>query len=89
LAVLVIADALERSKSRKPEDIVVALKKTYLKQDLMVGLAVAFDERGDNINADTAMIQIIGQSLKVVLPDKAAEVKYVYPMPKQLWEREM
>lgn len=89
LGVLVIADALERAKSTKPEDIVAALKKTYLKQDLMVGLAVAFDERGDNINADTAMIQIFGGSIKVVLPDKAAEAKYVYPTPKQLWERGM
>jgi branched-chain amino acid transport system substrate-binding protein len=89
LGVLVIADALERAKSTKAEDIVAALKKTYLKQDLMVGLAVNFDERGDNVNADTAMIQIIGQSLKVVLPDKAAEAQYVYPMPKQLWERGM
>jgi branched-chain amino acid transport system substrate-binding protein len=87
LGVLVVADALERAKSTKADDIVAALKTTYLKQDLMVGLAVAFDSRGDNINADTAMIQIIGQSLKVVLPDKAAETKYVYPMPKQLWER--
>lgn len=87
LGVLVIADALERAKSTKPDDIVAALKKTYLKQDLMVGLAVAFDERGDNINADTAMIQIIGQSIKVVLPEKAAEAKYIYPMPKQIWDR--
>ncbi len=89
LGVLVIADALERAKSTKAEDIVAALKKTYLKQDLMVGLAVNFDERGDNVNADTAMIQIIGQTLKVVLPDKAAEAQYIYPMPKQLWERGM
>ena len=89
LGVLVIADALERAKSTKAEDIVEALKKTYLKQDLMVGLAVNFDERGDNVNADTAMIQIIGQTLKVVLPDKAAEAQYIYPMPKQLWERGM
>ena len=87
LGVLVIADALERAKSTKPEDIVTALKKTYLKQDLMVGLAVAFDERGDNFNADTAMIQILGGSIKVVLPEKAAEENYVYPMPWQLWER--
>jgi len=87
LGVLVIADALERAKSTKPDDIVAALKKTYFKQDLMVGLAVAFDERGDNINADTAMIQIINQSIKVVLPEKAAEAKYIHPMPKQLWER--
>jgi branched-chain amino acid transport system substrate-binding protein len=87
LGVLVIADALERAKSTKPEDIVAALKKTYFKQDLMVGGAVTFDERGDNINADSAMIQIFGGSIKVVLPQKAAEAKYVHPMPKQLWER--
>jgi hypothetical protein len=65
------------------------LKKTYFKQDLMVGLAVNFDERGDNVNADAAMIQILGGSIKVVLPTKAAEAKYVHPMPKQLWERGM
>ena len=89
LGVLVIADALERAKSTKPEDIVAALRKTYFKQDLMVGLAVTFDEKGDNVNADTAMIQIFGGSIKVVLPQKVAEVKYVHPMPKQLWERGM
>jgi branched-chain amino acid transport system substrate-binding protein len=89
LGVLVIADALERAKSTKAEDIVTALRKTYLKQDLMVGLAVNFDERGDNVNADTAMIQIFGGSIKVVLPQKVAEAKYVHPMPKQLWERGM
>jgi branched-chain amino acid transport system substrate-binding protein len=87
LGVLVIADALERAKSTKPEDIVTSLKKTYLKHDLMVGGAVTFDEKGDNVNADSAMIQIFGGSIKVVLPEKVAEVKYVHPMPKQLWER--
>jgi branched-chain amino acid transport system substrate-binding protein len=89
LGVLVIADALERAKSTKSADIVAALQKTYLKQDLMVGLAVNFDERGDNINADAAMIQILQGSIKVVLPQAAAEAKYVYPAPKQLWDRGM
>ncbi len=89
LGVLVIADALERAKSTKAGDIVAALQKTYLKQDLMVGLAVNFDERGDNVNADTALIQILQGSIKVVLPQAAAEAKYVYPMPKQLWDRGM
>jgi len=89
LGVLVIADALGRAKSTKAEDIIAALRKTYLKQDLMVGGAVTFDERGDNVNADSAMIQIFGGAIKVVLPDKAAEAKYIHPMPKQLWERGM
>ncbi len=89
LGVLVIADALEKAKSTKGEDIVAALRKTYLKQDLMVGGAVYFDVRGDNVNADTALIQTLRGSIKVVLPSKAAEAKYVFPMPKQLWERGM
>jgi branched-chain amino acid transport system substrate-binding protein len=87
LGVLVVADAIERAKSTKPENIVAALRKTYLKQDLMVGGAVTFDQRGDNVNADSAMVQIFEGSIKVVLPQKAAETKYAYPMPKQLWER--
>ena len=87
LGVLVIADALERAKSTKPENLAGGLRKTYLKQDLMVGGAVTFDPRGDNVNADSAMVQIFEGSIKVVLPQKAAETKYVYPMPKQLWER--
>jgi branched-chain amino acid transport system substrate-binding protein len=89
LGVLVIADVLEKAKSTKPEDVVAALRKTYLKQDLMVGGAVTFDQKGDNVNADSALVQIIEGSVKVVLPQKAAEAKYIYPMPKQLWERGM
>ncbi len=89
LGVLVIADALERAKSTKAEALLAAIRKTYLPQDLMVGLSVTFNEVGDNINADTAMIQIIDGKCQVVLPPKAAETKYVHPMPKQLWERGM
>jgi branched-chain amino acid transport system substrate-binding protein len=89
LGVLVVADALERAKSAKPEDIKEAMKKTYFKQDLMVGGAVTFNELGDNVNADTAMVQVLGGAVKVVLPKKVAEVPYVYPMPKQLWDRGM
>ncbi len=89
LGVLVVADALERAKSTKPEDIKEALKKTYFKQDLAVGGAVTFNELGDNINADTAMVQVLGGAVKVILPKKVAEAPYVFPMPKQLWERGM
>jgi branched-chain amino acid transport system substrate-binding protein len=89
LAVMVIADALERAKSTKPDSLVEALRKTYMKQDLMVGGAVTFNHKGDNVNADAAMVQVLEGSVKVVLPLKSAEAKYVYPMPKQLWERGM
>ena len=73
----------ERAKSTKPGDLVAALKKTYLKQDLMVGMAVTFDERGDNTNADSAMVQILGGGVKVVLPAGGGSRKYIFPTPKQ------
>jgi branched-chain amino acid transport system substrate-binding protein len=87
LGVLVIADALERAKSTKPEDIREALTKTNLPQDLMVGGTITFDSKGDNVNAQSAMIQILEGRPKVVFPKNAADATFVFPMPKQLWER--
>ena len=90
-AILVIADALERAKSTKPDAIVEALKKTDFKDHPMVGEAIQFAENGDNKNAATAMIQVLpdpdfDKRVKVVLPKKFAEADYIFPAPK-LWER--
>lgn len=91
LGVMVIADALERAKSTAPEALRDALRKTNLKDNPMVGGPVVFDGRGDNINAATAMIQVLpeakmDQRVKVVLPKDAAQAPYVFPW-KQLWDR--
>ena len=37
---------------------------------------------GDNPNASTAMIQILGQKPRVVWPQEAAEQAFVFPRPK-------
>ena len=89
--VLVIADALERAKSTDPEALREALRKTNFKDHPMVGGPVIFDEKGDNINAATAMVQVLpdpnmDDRVKVVLPKEAAQAPYVFPW-KQLWER--
>ena len=44
---------------------------------------IAFNETGDNRNASTAMIQILGQKPVVVWPKDAAEQKLVLPRPKR------
>lgn len=90
-AILVIADALERAKSTDPEALREALRKTQLKDHPMVGGPVIFDDKGDNINAVTAMVQVlpdpnIDDRVKVVLPKESAQAPYVFPW-KQLWER--
>ena len=78
-----IADFLERAKSTDPEAIVEAMKKTNYSAGLMqYGGPVVFNELGDNPNAITTMIQIIGQKPVAVWPKDAALTKFVFPRPK-------
>jgi len=80
---LVIADVLERAKSTDSDAIVDAMKKTNFTGGLMVSTGpVVFNEIGDNPNASTAMIQILGQKPVVVWPKDAAEQKFVFPKRK-------
>src|SRR2546430_10789852 len=65
------------------EAIVEAMKKTNVKDILAVAAGpVVFNEIGDNPNASTAMIQILGQKPVVVWPRDAAVQKVVFPRPK-------
>ena len=81
---LIIADVLERAKSTDPDTIVDAIKKTRFTGNLMVSTGpVVFNEIGDNPNASTALIQILGQKPVVVWPKEAAEQKAVFPRPKR------
>jgi len=86
-AVLVAVDALDRAASTDPKKLIAALRKTNLKDQPMVGGPVVFNEAGDNVDASTALIQILGGKAQVVMPSYAVEAKYVFPMPKQIWER--
>ena len=80
----VIADVLERAKSTDPDVIVDAIKKTNYGAGLMqYGGPVVFNELGDNPNAITTMIQILGQKPVAVWPREAALQKFVFPRPKR------
>ena len=85
----VIADVLERTGRAAvadpdgPEAIVEALKTTNFKDVLAVAAGpVVFDEIGDNPNASTAMIQILGRKPVVVWPKDAAVQKFMFPRPR-------
>ena len=43
---------------------------------------VTFNDIGDNPNASTAAIQILGGRPRVVWPRDAAEQRFVFPRPK-------
>ncbi|MBI3634700.1 MAG: ABC transporter substrate-binding protein [Candidatus Rokubacteria bacterium] len=83
-AIHVLADVFERAKTTDPDAVVDAIKKTNFKNILAVSAGpVVFNEIGDNPNASTAMIQILGQKPVVVWPEEAAEQKLVFPRPKR------
>jgi branched-chain amino acid transport system substrate-binding protein len=84
--VMVIADILERAGSTDPDKFVEAARKTNMKEHIVSGGPVQFDEHGDNVGASSAMVQIREGRAKVVFPKEFAELQVVFPIPK-LWER--
>jgi branched-chain amino acid transport system substrate-binding protein len=79
----VIGDVLERAASTDPDAIVAAIKKTNFAGGLSVSSGpIIFNETGDNPNASTAMLQILGQKPRVVWPKDVAEQRFVFPRPK-------
>jgi branched-chain amino acid transport system substrate-binding protein len=80
-ALFVLADAINRAGSTKPDAIQQALQQTDLKpEQLMMGYrGVKFDSTGQNALAATYLIQLQGTSYVVVWPDKAATAKLIYP----------
>jgi len=81
---MLIADILERAKSADPDTIVEAIKKTNFTGGLMQYAGpVVFNEIGDNPNAVTTMLQILGQKPVAVWPKEAAVQKFVFPRPKR------
>jgi branched-chain amino acid transport system substrate-binding protein len=81
---MLIADILERAKSTYPDTIVEAIKKTHYTNGLMLYAGpIVFNEIGDNPNAVTTMVQVLGQKPVAVWPKEAALQKFVFPRPKR------
>ena len=71
-----------RDKS-KVDAIVEAMRKTHYTAGLMQYAGpIVFNDLGDNPNAVTTMIQILGQKPVAVWPREAALAKFVFPRPK-------
>ncbi|HEX3859559.1 MAG TPA: ABC transporter substrate-binding protein [Pseudolabrys sp.] len=80
-AMFVLADAINRAGSGKPEAIQAALQKTDLKpEQLMMGFkGVKFDATGQNTLAATYLIQLQGANYVAVWPAKSATAKLQIP----------
>jgi branched-chain amino acid transport system substrate-binding protein len=79
--VLICADAYKRAKSTKPEALVEALKATNIKDRVMLGGPITFNEKGQNVNLPSACVQNRDEKPTVVLPAENAEANPVFPVP--------
>jgi branched-chain amino acid transport system substrate-binding protein len=78
---LVLADAINRAGSTRPEAIQQALRQTDLKpEQLMMGYhGVKFDSTGQNTLAATYLMQLQGPHYVLVWPERSASATLIYP----------
>jgi branched-chain amino acid transport system substrate-binding protein len=82
IALIVLADAINRAKSTDGEKIRAALAATDIpgEQTIMPWKRVKFDEMGQNNDADPVLLQYIGGKFVTVSPSQAAVAEAVWPM---------
>jgi branched-chain amino acid transport system substrate-binding protein len=78
---LIIADAYQRAGSAQPQALIEALKATNIKDRIMIGGPITFDEKGQNVNLPSGAIQIRKGAPTVVLPAENAAMPPVFPVP--------
>lgn len=78
---LVVADAINRAGSTRPEAIQQALRQTELKpEQLIMGYhGVKFDSTGQNTLAATYLMQLQGPHYVLVWPERSASATLIYP----------
>lgn len=83
-APFIVADAINRAKSTKPEDIRRALLATNIPPEHLISpyMGVKFDPKThDNVLARSLYLQVHNGKFRVVWPFELAAVPYVYPFP--------
>jgi len=82
MALIVMADAINRAKSTDGEKIREALAATDLlgEQTIMPWKRIKFDEMGQNNDADPVLLQYVGGKFVTIFPPQAAVAQAVWPM---------
>ena len=81
MAMMVIADAINRAKSTDGEKIRDAMAATELpgEQTLMPCRRVKFDDMGQNNDADPVLLQYTGGKFVTIFPSQAAVADASWP----------
>jgi branched-chain amino acid transport system substrate-binding protein len=77
----VIADALERAKSAKRDDLREALTKTNFTHHILPQGPIVFGPDGQNKNANTLLMQILKSKIEEVWPEEYSTANVVFPVP--------
>ncbi|WFU22710.1 ABC transporter substrate-binding protein [Bradyrhizobium sp. CB1717] len=82
MAMIIMADAINRAKSTDGEKIRDALAATEMpgEQTIMPWKRVKFDEMGQNNDADPVLLQYVGGKFVTIFPSQAAVAEPIWPM---------
>ena len=82
IALLVLADAINRAKSTDGQKIRDALAATDIpgEQTIMPWKRIKFDEMGQNNDADPVLLQYVGGKFVTIYPPQAAIAEAIWPM---------
>jgi len=82
MAMIIMADAINRAKSTDGEKIRDALAATEMsgEQTIMPWKRVKFDEMGQNNDADPVLLQYVGGKFVTIFPPQAAIAEAIWPM---------
>ncbi len=80
-ATMLLADAIERARSARREDIVAALAASSFANHFMPYGATRF-VNGQNQGAQPLMTQVQGGDIKVIFPKEYKEAEPVFPLPR-------
>jgi branched-chain amino acid transport system substrate-binding protein len=80
-AILVAAAAFKTAGTATGPELMKAVRETNITDHVMIGPAIKFDEKGQNVGIPSAAVQNRNKTPTVTLPPEAATMAPVLPMP--------
>jgi branched-chain amino acid transport system substrate-binding protein len=80
-ALLIAADGFKRAGTTDGTELMKAIRAANIAEHIMIGGPITFDEKGQNNNIPSAMIQNRNRTPVVVMPAENATMPPVFPMP--------
>jgi branched-chain amino acid transport system substrate-binding protein len=80
-ALLVAAAAHKKAGSTNGPELMQAIRETNIADHVMIGPAITFDGKGQNVGIPSAVVQNCGRTPTVTLPADVATAAPVLPMP--------